>query len=115
MLGSTMGRSYALTQEEQYLDILTNFLAEMGTQQISGLFWHDRETPFYWGRGNGFAVLGLAETLTYLPQSHPLYADILFDVSEIVERVAEIPETHRVATIKLSRYRVVIKNSQAPV
>ena len=77
MLGSTMGRSYALTQEEQYLDILTNFLVEMGTQQISGLYWHDRDTPFYWGRGNGFAVLGLAETLTYLPQSYPLYADIL--------------------------------------
>lgn len=77
MLGSMMGRSYALTQEGQYLDLLTNFLVEMGTQQISGLFWHDRETPFYWGRGNGFAVLGLAETLTYLPQSHPLYADIL--------------------------------------
>lgn len=77
MLGSTMGRSYALTQETQYLDILTNFLVEMGTQQISGLYWHDRETPFYWGRGNGFAVLGLAETLTYLPQSHPRYTDIL--------------------------------------
>ena len=77
MLGSMMGRSYALTQEERYLDILTNFLVEMGTQQTSGLYWHDRETPFYWGRGNGFAVLGLAETLTYLPQSHPLYADIL--------------------------------------
>ena len=77
MLGSTMGRSYALTQEEHYLDLLTNFLVEMGTQQISGLYWHDRETPFYWGRGNGFAVLGLAETLTYLPQSHPRYTDIL--------------------------------------
>ena len=77
MLGSMMGRSYTLTQEGQYLDLLTNFLVEMGTQQISGLYWHDRETPFYWGRGNGFAVLGLAETLTYLPQSHPLYADIL--------------------------------------
>ena len=77
MLGSMMGRSYALTQEERYLDILANFLVEMGTQQISGLYWHDRETPFYWGRGNGFAVLGFAETLTYLPQSHPRYADIL--------------------------------------
>ena len=77
MLGSMMGRSYALTQEERYLDLLINFLVEMGTQQISGLYWHDRETPFYWGRGNGFAVLGLAETLTYLPQSYPLYADIL--------------------------------------
>ena len=77
MLGSMMGRSYALTQEGRHLDTLTNFLVNMGTQQISGLYWHDRETPFYWGRGNGFAVLGLAETLTYLPQSHPRYADIL--------------------------------------
>ena len=76
MLGSMMGRSYALTNEKRYLDILTNFLVKMGTQQISGLYWHDRETPFYWGRGNGFAVLGLAETLTYLPQSHPRYAEI---------------------------------------
>ena len=30
MLGSMMGRSYALTQEGQYLDSLTNFLVEMG-------------------------------------------------------------------------------------
>ena len=84
MLGSMMGRSYALTQEGQYLDLLTNFLVEMGTQQISGLYWHDRETPFYWGRGNGFAVLGLAETLTYLPQSHPLYADILLTYKKLL-------------------------------
>ena len=76
MLGATMGRSYALTKDSRYLDILTNFIVNMDTQQISGLYWHDRETPFYWGRGNGFAVLGLAETLTYLPQSHPLYPDI---------------------------------------
>ena len=85
MLGSMMGRSYALTQEAQYLDILTNFLVEMGTQQISGLYWHDRETPFYWGRGNGFAVLGLAETLTYLPQSHFLYADILLMYQKLLD------------------------------
>ncbi len=84
MLGSMMGRSYALTQEGQYLDILTNFLVEMGTQQISGLFWHDRATPFYWGRGNGFAVLGLAETLTYLPQFHPLHADIFLTYEKLL-------------------------------
>ncbi|MCZ6680009.1 MAG: glycoside hydrolase family 88 protein [Candidatus Poribacteria bacterium] len=76
MLGSMMGRSYALTEERRYLDILTHFIVNMNTQQTSGLYWHDRETPFYWGRGNGFAVLGLAETLTYLPQSYPLYSDI---------------------------------------
>ena len=103
MLGATMGRSYALTQEEQYLDILTNFLVEMGTQQISGLYWHDRETPFYWGRGNGFAVLGLAETLTYLPQSHPLYADILLMYQKLLNGLLKYQDLsgcyHQVITL----------------
>ena len=103
MLGSTMGRSYALTQEAQYLDILTNFLVEMDTQQISGLFWHDRDTPFYWGRGNGFAVLGLAETLTYLPQSHPLYADILLMYQKLLNGLLKYQDRsgcyHQVITL----------------
>ena len=103
MLGSMMGRSYALTQEEQYLDILTNFLVEMGTQQISGLYWHDRETPFYWGRGNGFAALGLAETLTYLPQSHPLYVDILLMYQKLLNGLLKYQDLsgcyHQVITL----------------
>ena len=103
MLGSTMGRSYALTQEGQYLDLLTNFLVEMGTQQISGLYWHDRETPFYWGRGNGFAVLGLAEALTYLPQSHPLYADILLMYQKLLNGLLKYQDLsgcyHQVITL----------------
>ena len=103
MLGSMMGRSYALTQEERYLDLLTNFLVEMGTQQISGLYWHDRETPFYWGRGNGFAVLGLAETLTYLPQSHPLYADILLMYQKLLNGLLKYQDLsgcyHQVITL----------------
>ncbi len=103
MLGSMMGRSYALTQEGQYLDPLTNFLVEMGTQQISGLYWHDRETPFYWGRGNGFAALGLAETLTYLPQSHPLYADILLMYQKLLNGLLKYQDLsgcyHQVITL----------------
>ena len=103
MLGSMMGRSYALTQEEKYLDVLANFLVKMGTQQISGLFWHDRETPFYWGRGNGFAVLGLAETLTYLPQSHPLYADILLMYQKLLNGLLKYQDLsgcyHQVITL----------------
>ena len=103
MFGSMMGRSYALTQERQYLDLLTNFLVKMDTQQTSGLYWHDRETPFYWGRGNGFAVLGLAETLTYLPQSHPLYADILLMYQKLLNGLLKYQDLsgcyHQVITL----------------
>lgn len=74
---AVLGRAFRLSGDEEYLEILTRFLLDAGVQQADGLFWHDRKTPFYWGRGNGFAALSYAETLTYLPQSHPARAELL--------------------------------------
>lgn len=39
-------------------------------QQTDGLFHHASDAPVAWGRGNGFAALGLAEVLTALPVGH---------------------------------------------
>ena len=39
-------------------------------QQPDGIFHHSPEAPTAWGRGNGFAARGLAETLTALGPSH---------------------------------------------
>ena len=77
-LGQPWGRSYALTQEAaipRYPDQLprrnghtTDFRDCFGTI----------EKPLFTGAGEtDLPCLGLAETLTYLPQSQPLYADIL--------------------------------------
>ncbi len=71
MGGALLGRAFRLTGERRYVDMQARFLLDAGVQQPGGLFWHSRSTPFYWGRGNGFAALGFAETLTYLPQDHP--------------------------------------------
>ncbi len=71
MNGAMLGRAFRLTGETRYLDLLTRFLLAARTQQDDGLFWHARSTPWFWGRGNGFAALGYAETLTYLPEDHP--------------------------------------------
>ena len=71
MNGAMLGRAFRLTGETRYLDLLTQFLLAARTQQDDGLFWHARSTPWLWGRGNGFAALGYAETLTYLPDDHP--------------------------------------------
>ena len=70
--GALMGRAYALTGDISYLIVQTSFLLNAGIQQDDGLFWHCRSSPFYWGRGNGFAALGYAETLTCLPENHPV-------------------------------------------
>jgi rhamnogalacturonyl hydrolase YesR len=75
--GALLGRAFRITGDHQYLDVLTNFLLNCGTQQENGLFWHSRSAPYFWGRGNGFAALGFAEALTYLPQDHPQRSAIL--------------------------------------
>ena len=77
MNGAMLGRAFRLTGETRYLDLLTQFLLAARTQQDDGLFWHARSTPWFWGRGNGFAALGYSETLTYLPEDHPDRATLI--------------------------------------
>ena len=69
--GAILGRAFALTGDTSYLNIQTSFLLDADIQLDSGLFKHCRSVPFHWGRGNGFAAMGYAETLTYLPEDHP--------------------------------------------
>jgi len=77
MCGAVLGRAFRLTGEGRYLGLLTQFLLDCGIQQGNGLFWHCRSAPYFWGRGNGFAAMGLAETLTYLPEDYPVREAIL--------------------------------------
>src|SRR5262249_26030626 len=42
-----------------------------------GIFNHATNGPVAWGRGNGFAALGLVEALTALPNTHPARAPLL--------------------------------------
>ncbi|MEX0761823.1 MAG: glycoside hydrolase family 88 protein [Dehalococcoidia bacterium] len=75
--GTLLGRAYRLTGQAKYVDILASLLMTADTQQPGGLWWHCRASPFLWGRGNAFAAMGFAETLTYLPTEHPHREDLL--------------------------------------
>ena len=68
--GAVLGRAQAVTGDTSYLDIQTRFLLDAVVQQDNGLFWHCDDAAWFWGRGNGFAALGYAETLTYLADDH---------------------------------------------
>ena len=70
-VSAVLGRGFSLTGDASRIDILADFLLDAEIQQDNGLFLHSRTGPFHWGRGNGFAALGLAETLTYMPADHP--------------------------------------------
>ncbi|MFQ6026063.1 MAG: glycoside hydrolase family 88 protein [Dehalococcoidia bacterium] len=75
--GAMLGRAYRLTSKTGYLDLLVKFLQDAHIQQANGLFWHCRSAPYFWSRGNGFAALGLTETLTYLPENYPHQGEVL--------------------------------------
>ena len=90
MAGALLGRAYRQTGQRRYVDVLTQFLLDGEIQQDNGLFWHCRPAPFYWGRGNGFAALGLTETLTYLPDDHPARADITDMYLDLLDALREL-------------------------
>lgn len=46
-------------------------------QRPDGLFIHAENGPHAWGRGNGFALLGVTEALTHLPSSWPARTQVL--------------------------------------
>jgi rhamnogalacturonyl hydrolase YesR len=55
--------------------LLTAYAARL--QQPNGLFNHAINGPAAWGRGNGFAALGLVDALTRMPATHPSRARLL--------------------------------------
>lgn len=69
----------ALTGERRYFDLADRHLRFM--QQLDlrpdGLYRHRSTADVPWGRGNGFAALGLALTLQELPRDYPGHAHAL--------------------------------------
>ncbi len=70
MASSLLSRIGARTGEARYgatvARLLTSYAGSL--QRSDGLFVHSARGPHAWGRGNGFAILGLTEALTFLPE-----------------------------------------------
>jgi rhamnogalacturonyl hydrolase YesR len=69
----------ALTGDRKYFDMADRHLKFMQNLDLrpDGLYRHQPATDAAWGRGNGFAALGLALTLAELPRDHSGYAHAL--------------------------------------
>jgi unsaturated rhamnogalacturonyl hydrolase len=79
MATSLMARVAARTGDGRYAPVIGRLLVSYAgkLQRPDGLFVHAVEGPHAWGRGNGFAALGMVEALTYLPESWPDRAAVL--------------------------------------
>jgi rhamnogalacturonyl hydrolase YesR len=75
MASSVLSRADDGAYAEAVGRILIGYAAKL--QRPDGLFIHAEAGPHAWGRGNGFALLGLTEALTHLPASWPARAEVL--------------------------------------
>jgi rhamnogalacturonyl hydrolase YesR len=71
--------AYRATNDKKYLDRAALEMAAYldKLQQPNGLFYHAPDVPFFWGRGDGWVAVGMAEMLRDLPLDHPQRARIL--------------------------------------
>ena len=87
MVSSLLSRLGARTGDARYGAIVGRLLTTYAEtlQRPDGLFVHSARGPHPWGRGNGFAILGLTDALTFLPDDWAERARVL----DIYRRHAE--------------------------
>jgi unsaturated rhamnogalacturonyl hydrolase len=68
-----LAKAGALSGDPRYFAMAARHLAYMQAivARPDGLYRHQASADAAWGRGNGFAALGLALTLTEFPEDHP--------------------------------------------
>jgi rhamnogalacturonyl hydrolase YesR len=91
-ISAMCGRAYKLTGDHEYLNSYTNFLLDANIQQSNGLFWHSRNAPYYWGRGNGFAALAYAEGISYLPEDNPARSVLIEIHSKQMQGLSDVQQ-----------------------
>lgn len=88
-----LARLGVATGNDRYLDLATaealGYCRELQDER-SGLFWHGSETYCgrnggLWARGNGWALMGIVDTLTALPREHAAF-------DELRERLATLAD-----------------------
>jgi unsaturated rhamnogalacturonyl hydrolase len=79
MLPILQVQAFRASREAKYLDRAALTMAAYldRLQQPNGLFLHAADSPFYWGRGNGWVAAGMAELLRDLPAANPHHARIM--------------------------------------
>jgi len=73
MITAVQAQAYLVTGEKKYMDRAVDemvlYLDEI--QRPNGLFYHAPDAPFFWGRGNGWMAVGMAEMLRMMPKDNP--------------------------------------------
>ena len=73
MITAAQLQAYRATGDRKYVDRAAKemvvYLDDL--QKDNGLFYHAPDVPFFWGRGDGWVAVGMAETLRSLSEDNP--------------------------------------------
>ena len=79
MIAAVQVQAYRATGNKKYLDrvalTICSYLDKL--QEPNGLVFHSPDSPYFWGRGNGWFAVGMTELLRELPLNHPKRARIM--------------------------------------
>lgn len=72
MITALQTQAYRATGNRTYIDHAAKEAVTYldSLQKPNGLFYHAPDVPFFWGRGNGWFAVGMAEILRSLPKDH---------------------------------------------
>jgi unsaturated rhamnogalacturonyl hydrolase len=86
MITAIQAQAFRATTDKKYIDRAAKemvfYLDQL--QRPNGLFYHAPDVPFYWGRGNGWMAVGMAELLRSLPKNNLNYARIMKGYKEMM-------------------------------
>jgi rhamnogalacturonyl hydrolase YesR len=91
MCASILAAVGELTGETRYFDMAVRHIAFMNNlvRRDDGLYRHSPLTDAAWGRGNGFAAIGYALTLSKFPEEHPAYPQLLAQYRSLMATLAD--------------------------
>jgi unsaturated rhamnogalacturonyl hydrolase len=73
MITAVQAQAYRAVNNRKYIDRLAKEMVVYldSLQRPNGLFYHAPDVPFFWGRGDGWMAVGMAEVLRSLPKDNP--------------------------------------------
>lgn len=72
MITAVQAQAYQVTGDRKYIDRTAKEMVLYldRIQKDNGLYHHTPEVPYFWGRGNGWMAVGMAELLRILPKDN---------------------------------------------
>jgi rhamnogalacturonyl hydrolase YesR len=89
-----LAKAGALSGNRKYFDMAARHYWYMQkiVRRPDGLYRHQASTDAPWGRGNGFAALGLALTLSDFPKDHPEFDAMLRSFQQHMKALAPLQD-----------------------